>query len=371
MQLIDLQAQRRRISENIDTAMTRVLAHGQFINGPEVKQLSAQLTDIVGTSYCIPCGNGTDALQLALMALDIGPGDLVFVPAFSFFASAEVVCLTGAKVAFVDICQDTYNMCPQALEDAVLENARHPKGKPGAVIVVDLFGQPANYPAIVKVCDKYGLKLIEDAAQSFGATLQGKVCGSFGDIATTSFFPAKPLGCYGDGGAIFCDDPQLASKLNSLANHGKGEHKYDNIRVGLNSRLDTLQAAILLEKLTLFSQEITLREHRANTYTNSLNQTYITPVQIADSHSVWAQYALQPKHRPRAEILEQLNDAGVPTAIYYPTALPDLPAMSEQIVYSAQNARHICQNIFSIPMHPWLESEDQNKVIETLLEIAL
>lgn len=366
MQFIDLQAQRHQIAKEIDNAIANVFEHGHFINGPEVKDLGEKLAGHVDANHCIPCGNGTDALQIALMALNIGPGDLVFVPAFSFFATAEVVSLVGATVAFVDICDKTYNLCPIALESALLNHAKNPKGRPAAVIAVDLFGQSADYTAIKDICNRYDLKLIEDAAQSFGATFHGRACCNFGDIATTSFFPAKPLGCYGDGGAVFCNDAELASMVRSIANHGQGEHKYDNVRIGMNSRLDTVQAAILIEKLKLFPQEIANREMVAKTYTEALEGAYVTPFQAEHSRSVWAQYSLLPINHSREEIINKLKQAGIPTAIYYPRALPDLPAMSEEITYSAENARKLSQNIFSIPMHPWLNSDNQQRIIEEL-----
>ena len=256
MEFIDLKSQLAHMRTKIDARIKKVLDHGQFIMGPEVFELEEKLADYVGVKHCISCANGTDALQLSLMALGVGKGDIVFTTAFSFFATAEVIPLVGATPYFVDIDIDTYNLCPKSLESAILAARESQKGTPRAVIAVDMFGLPANYLKIQKVCDKYDLKLIEDSAQGFGGVINGEKAGSFGSLATTSFFPAKPLGCFGDGGAIFTNDDALADICQSLRVHGKGKHKYHNARIGLNSRLDTLQAAVLLEKLAHFGPRV-------------------------------------------------------------------------------------------------------------------
>ncbi|WP_170542360.1 DegT/DnrJ/EryC1/StrS family aminotransferase [Ruegeria conchae] len=369
MQFIDLAAQQERIRDKIDARIAAVLSHGAYIMGPEVKELEEALAAFCGAKHCISCANGTDALQLALMALEIGPGDAVFIPSFTFAASAEVVPFVGATPVFVDIDLDSYNMSPNSLVRAV-EHARVNGLRPAAVMPVDLFGRPAEYVTLEQIADNFDLQLICDSAQGWGACYKGRTTGSIGRITTTSFFPAKPLGCYGDGGALFTDDPELAAVLDSFRVHGKGIEKYDNVRIGVNSRLDTLQAAILLEKLALYAEEITAREAIAQRYTSALSTHFVTPDIPHDVQSTWAQYTLRAKSaEQRSEVMASLKKQGIPTAIYYPkplhyqTAYRDFPADPEGL----RNSETASTCVFSIPMSPYLTQDDQEKVIAALL----
>ncbi|RDE24808.1 DegT/DnrJ/EryC1/StrS aminotransferase family protein [Motiliproteus coralliicola] len=367
MQFIDLKSQYQAIEAQINQRIQRVLEHGQFIMGPEVSELEKQLADFVGVDHCLSCANGTDALQIALMALDIGPGDAVFTTPFTFFATAEVIALVGARPVFVDVDPESYNISPQQLELAIRKCQKEGSFNPTAVISVDLFGQPADYPQIEPICKQHGLKLIEDAAQGLGGRIGERISGSFGDIATTSFFPAKPLGCYGDGGAIFTHDACLAEKIRSIRIHGKGQDKYDNVRIGLNSRLDTIQAAILLEKLAHFEAEISQRQRVADRYTEALKETYSTPTIAPDMQSVWAQYTLRSSNRDQT--IERLKAASIPAMIYYPKPLHLLGAFS-QLGYSKGDfpiAEKLSKTVFSLPMHPYLHLKEQQEVIDCLL----
>ena len=363
MQFIDLKAQFAALEKEIRDGIDGVLAHGRFIMGPEVGQLEQQLADYVGVKYCIACANGTDALQLALMAYGIREGDAVFVPAFTFMSTAEVVSLVGAKPIFVDIDMSTFNMSPESLEQAVLKTLREGKYVPRAVIPVDLFGQCADYPALRPICDRYSLHLIEDGAQGFGGDIGGKRACSFGEISTTSFFPAKPLGCYGDGGAVFTDDLPLAELIRSLRIHGKGEQKYDNIRIGLNSRLDTIQAAILIPKLKAFREyELDARKHWAEGYAHRLSGcgSITLPALPEGFGSSWAQYTIMlPDEDTRGAVQKKLAENGIPSMIYYwrPLHLQAAYRSDECPEGSLPASEQACGRVLSLPMHPYMSEE--------------
>ncbi|MDN4500907.1 DegT/DnrJ/EryC1/StrS family aminotransferase [Alteromonadaceae bacterium BrNp21-10] len=370
MQFIDLKAQLAHMRPAIDKRIAKVLDHGQFIMGPEVFELEEQLAEYVGVKHCISCANGTDALQLSLMALGIGPDDTVITTAFSFFATAEVIPLVGATPYFVDIDPHTYNICPVSLEQGIAD-AKKQGLIPKAVIAVDLFGLPANYPELERICQRHNLRLIEDAAQGFGGSIKGQKAGSFGDIATTSFFPAKPLGCYGDGGAIFTNNDQLAELCKSLRIHGKGENKYDNVRVGMNSRLDTIQAAILLEKLTCFEHELAKRQQISSDYSTQLHEYFNTPSVPQDYQSAWAQYTLTSKQNDREYWLKKLQKDDIPCAIYYPTGLNQQKPMLGYISMDTPNSDKLCEHVFSIPIHSYLTLQQKNSILDGLLRNPL
>ena len=324
MQFIDLQAQYLSIKDRIDKRVHAVLDHGKYIYGPEVFELEDKLSDYVGVKHAITCANGTDALSLSLMALGIAQDDAIFCPTFTFFATAEVISHIGATPVFVDCEKDTFNISPLNLEEKIKEILDEGKLKPKAIIAVDLFGLPANYPELSVIAKKYNLKIIEDAAQGFGGEINGIRSGSFGHISTTSFFPAKPLGCYGDGGAVFTNSDEYASLIRSFAVHEKGDDKYDNVRIGINSRLDTIQAAILIEKLKIFPDELIARNRIAKEYDLIYKDTFITPT-IPDGYlSSWAQYTLITKNRD--DVIDSFNDRKIPTMIYYPRPLHLLKA---------------------------------------------
>jgi len=354
MQFIDLKAQYQHLKEKIDKRIADVLAHGKYIMGPEVQELEEKLADYVGVKHAITCANGTDALTLSLMVLDIKEGDAVFCPTFTFFATAEVISFANAVPVFVDSNEKTFNICPQDLERQIQKVIAAGKLIPKAIIAVDLFGLPANYPEIEIIAEKYNLKLIEDAAQGFGGSINGKKAGSFGDIATTSFFPAKPLGCYGDGGAIFTNNDEYAKLLRSYRVHGKGSDKYDNVRIGMNSRLDTIQAAILLEKLAEFPRELINRNKAAVNYETELSSIYNTPQVPSGYSSSWAQYTLLSEDRE--QVMAQYKEQGIPTVIYYGTCMHQQSAFSE-LGYQQGDfpvAEKLCQEVFSVPMHGYL-----------------
>ncbi|MEJ6533221.1 DegT/DnrJ/EryC1/StrS family aminotransferase [Pseudoalteromonas lipolytica] len=354
MQFIDLAAQYQHLKTKIDKRIQTVLDHGHYIMGPEVQELEDQLASYVGVKHAITCANGTDALTLAMMVLSIKEGDAVFCPTFTFFATAEVIAFEGATPVFVDSDEATFNICPVDLEKRIQATIAEGKLTPKAIIAVDLFGLPANYPEIQKIADKYNLQLVEDAAQGFGGSIDGKQAGSFGDIATTSFFPAKPLGCYGDGGAVFTNNDEYAELLKSYRVHGKGKDKYDNVRIGMNSRLDTIQAAILLEKLAEFPTELINRNKAALDYEAQLASKYKTPQVPAGYVSSWAQYTLIADNRD-AE-MASYKEQGIPTMVYYGTC------MHEQSAFSALGykegdfpiAEKLAKSVFSLPMHGYL-----------------
>lgn len=363
---IDLAAQQRRIRDRVDAAISEVLDQGAYIMGPQVRKFEGEVAAFCGAKHAIGCGNGTDALQLALMALEIGSGDAVFVPSFTFAATAEVVPLMGATPVFVDNHPDTFNMDAVSLSRSI-EVARKAGLKPAAVIPVDLFGLPADHQAIEAVARDAGLKIICDSAQGFGGAVDGRMTGTFGDITTTSFFPAKPLGCYGDGGALFTDDADLAARLDSLRVHGKGSDKYDNVRIGINSRLDTLQAAILSVKLSIYADEIESRNLVAQRYSERLGNLVDVPHVPAGYRSIWAQYTVLLRDgAERAAIEQELRGAGVPTAVYYPKPLHD------QSIYRAYPqdgagmgvAEDVSKRVLSLPMHPYLTEDVQDRIIE-------
>ena len=355
MQFIDLVAQYQALKTKIDTRIQGVLDHGQYIMGPEVAELEGQLANYVGVKHAITCANGTDALTLAMIVLDIKQGDAVFCPTFTFFATAETIAFQHATPVFVDSNAATFNLCPVDLERRIIKVISEGKLKPKAIVAVDLFGLPADYPAIMAIAEKYDLKVIEDAAQGFGGEINGQRAGSFGDMATTSFFPAKPLGCYGDGGAIFTDDDEYAALLRSYRAHGKGNDKYDNVRIGMNSRLDTIQAAILLEKLSAFPNELLHRNRAAGSYGTALRGRYKTPV-IPDGYlSSWAQYTLVDENRDA--IMADYEAKGIPTLIYYGTCLHQQTAFKnlEYLDADFPVASRLAKQVFSLPMHGYLE----------------
>ena len=373
MEFIDLAAQSARLRPELDSRIAKVLDHGRYIMGPEIDELEKSLCSFTGSLHCISCASGSDALLMALMAFGVGPGDAVFVPPFTFFATAEMAALLGATPVFVDIDSRTFMMRPDELEKAVQEVKGQGKLVPKAVIPVDLFGQGADYNKIGQIAREYGLFVLEDAAQAFGATQNGKrTCALGCDAAATSFFPAKPLGCYGDGGAIFTDDDELADKLQSIRVHGKGRDKYDNARIGINGRLDTLQAAILLAKLTVFEDEIEKRSRVADWYANYLKdiKDIITPEVAPGNTSVWAQYCILVPENSRIGLTESLKQRGIPTNIYYPSPLHFLEAFK----YMGHKpgdfpvAEEVSRRILALPFHPYLREQEVEKVCARLRE---
>lgn len=372
MEFIDLKGQYETLKPQMDQAIAAALTEARFISGPQVQRLERALADFVGVRHCVTCANGTDALSLALMAWGVGPGDAVFVPDFTFFATAEVVSHCGATPVFVDVREDTFNLDPTSLEEAVTRVEHDGKLIPRAVIPVDLFGQPADYPAICRVARKYGLKVLEDGAQGFGGRLDGKRACSFGEIATTSFFPAKPLGCYGDGGALFTNDEETAALLRSLCVHGKGSFKYDNVRIGRNSRLDTLQAAILQVKLEAFqSHELQDRERWANAYTQRLSALVSTPVVPEGYVSSWAQYTIRLTTKEQRDRLQAgLKGRGIPSMVYYPKPLHLQTVYQDCNLYgmSLERAVRLCDTVLSLPMHPYLTEQAVEQVCTAVRE---
>ena len=373
MQFIDLKAQYQALKAEINENIQAVLDDGRYIGGPQVKQLEEKLASFVGRKHCISCANGTDALQIAFMVYGIGEGDAVFCPDITFISSTEPSKMLGAASVFCDIQPDTYNLCPESLERQIKAVLAEGKLTPKAVVAVDILGNPCDYDAIIPICEKYGLILIEDAAQSFGATYKGKKCGAFGQIATTSFFPAKPLGCYGDGGAIFVDDDELANVIRSLCVHGKGPRgKYDNVRIGMNSRLDTIQAAILLPKFkALVDYEIDNRQTVANRYNAAFAEHFTTPYVQPDCQSVYAQYAILAKDTAtRDRVVAHLTEKKIPNMIYYPTPQHALPVFCEEPAYGETfvHADDYCARTLSLPMHPYLSEEEQQLIINAVRE---
>lgn len=373
MQFIDLKAQYNALKNEIDSNIHAVLEAGQFIGGGPVKELEQKLAEYVGRKHCITCANGTDALQIAFMLYGIGEGDAVFCPDITFISSTEPSKMFGAASVFCDIQPDTYNLCPVSLEKQIQAVLAEGKLKPKAVVAVDILGNPCDYDAIIPICEKYGLILIEDAAQSFGASYKGKKCCSFGQIATTSFFPAKPLGCYGDGGAIFVDDDEMAAVIRSICVHGKGPGgKYDNIRVGVNSRLDTIQAAILLPKFKALAEyEVDNRQKVANRYNEAFAPHFTTPFVQEDCVSVYAQYAILAKDtQTRDKVIAHLTEKKIPNMIYYPTPQHALPVFKDEPSYGEQfeKANDYCARTLSLPMHPYLTEEEQQLIIDVVLE---
>jgi dTDP-4-amino-4,6-dideoxygalactose transaminase len=367
---IDLQAQRRRLGEPLNRAIAAAVESGQWILGPQVRVLEEQLAEFARVKHCVACANGTDALLLVLRAWEIGPGDAVFVPAFTFAASAEVVALVGATPVFVDVLEDTYNVDPKNFEAAIAMVKREGKHTPRAIMPVDLFGQPADYRLIEPIAARENLKLLVDTAQAFGATLDGRQTASIGDAAGTSFFPAKPLGCYGDGGATFTNDSGLAELLRSLRMHGQGNDKYENVRIGVNSRLDTIQAAILSEKLKIFPEEIEMRERVARRYTEAFRRSNrVRPPHVIDgAQSTWAQYTIQVPDR--GKLAADLKAKGIPTAIYYPTPLSQQKGYAHFPSVGTPVSDRISGQVISLPMHPYLDEATQDRIIAAVLESA-
>jgi dTDP-4-amino-4,6-dideoxygalactose transaminase len=385
MEFIDLHAQQQRIHETIENRIRTVLDHGQYIMGPEIKQLEEKLAHYCGVRHAVSCASGTDALLLALMAYGIGPGDAVFTSPFTFIATAEVIQLLGATPVFVDIDPETFNMDPnllaaaiEAVEDGRSKNHPLPKSSKGpltpkAVIAVDLFGLPADYPRINRNADKCGAIVIEDAAQSFGAELNGKKACSLASVGCTSFFPAKPLGCYGDGGMCFTDDDERANLMRSFSRHGEGSDRYENVRIGINGRLDTLQAAVLLAKFEIFPEELELRRKVARSYTELLScSTFATP-RVADGYgSSWAQYSLMAGNaRHRSSARNQLKEKGIPTAVYYPKPL-HLQTAFGSLKYKRGDfpvSEQCSERIFSLPMYPYLKDDELRLIAQHLIDI--
>jgi dTDP-4-amino-4,6-dideoxygalactose transaminase len=363
--LIDLRAQRRRLGDRIDKAIAAVLEHGQFIMGPEVAELEERLVEFCGARHAIACSSGTDALVLALMAWGVGPGDAVVVPSFTFAATAEAVALLGATPVFVDSLLGTYNI-DVASAAAGIADARAAGLRPVGIVAVDLFGQPAAYDRIADLARKSGVWVLADAAQSFGATLGGRRAGCLGDISATSFFPAKPLGCYGDGGAVFTDDDDLAIVLRSLRVHGTGTDKYDNLRVGINGRLDTIQAAVLLQKLDIFEDELVARQRVAERYRAGLPAGVGVPEVAPDTTSAWAQYTITVSDRDA--VAAQLRERGVQTAVYYRLPVHRQPAYRHASVVGGRLpvADGLAPLVLSLPMHPYLSPDAQDVVIRAL-----
>lgn len=374
MQFIDLKAQYSALKREIDAAIQTVLDEGQFISGKQVEELEQQISEYLNVEHVIACANGTDALQLLYMAYGIGEGDAVFCPDITFIASIEPAAMLGAVPVFCDVSPDSFNLCPESLERQIKAVINEGSLRPSAVVVVDFLGNPADYGELGKVCDKYGLLLIEDAAQSFGASYNGKMCGSMGDSAITSFFPAKPLGCYGDGGAVMTNAGEIAELCRSLRVHGKGKSKYDNVRIGVNSRLDTLQAAILQVKLKALKEyELERRQIIAARYDEAFKGMFNLVDVSSGCVSAYAQYALLAgSAKERGSILARLEAAGIPSMVYYPNPLHTLEAFEGVQAYGEtfSVSADYCKRTFSLPMHPYLGAEEQDKIIRAVLEAA-
>lgn len=368
MEFRDLKKQYSVLQKEIDRAIQDVSSAGTFIMGPQVRELDQQLADYVGVKHCLSCANGTDALTLALKAWGIGPGDAVFVPDFTFFSSAEVVSLEGSTPVFVDVCEDTFNIDPEDLELAIKQTLEEGKLAPKVIVAVDLFGLPADYARIRQIADKYGLLVLEDGAQGFGGSCNGRRACSFGDIATTSFFPAKPLGCYGDGGAVFTDNDDWAALIASYRVHGKGSDKYDNVRIGLNSRLDTIQAAILQVKLKAFKDyELDAVNVAADRYTTLLRDTVATPGIPEGYRSSWAQYTIKLKNAAERDMLQaSLKAAGIPSMIYYRTPMHQQTAFAGIETRPCPTATSLCSRVLSLPMHPYLTEKDIDTICSAI-----
>ena len=364
---IDLGAQQRRIGGRIESAIARVLAHGQYILGPEVQILEADLAQFCGAGEVVSCGNGTDALALVMMAKSLAPGQAVFCPSFTFAATAEAVAWLGATPVFVDVDPATFNIDATSL-DIGIATAKQRELHPVGVIAVDLFGQPADYDALERVCAAQGLWLLADAAQSFGAAYRGRKVGTFGCATTTSFYPAKPLGCYGDGGAIFTDDPELAAILRSLRVHGQGADKYDNVRIGMNGRLDTIQAAVLIEKLKIFADEVAARDAIAARYAAALADVAVVPRLSEGCTSVWAQYTIKVEPARRALLAERLRAEGIPTEVHYAKALHQQTAYRHYPI--AGNglpvSEALVRQVISLPMHAYLAPDVQDRIVDAV-----
>lgn len=369
MQFIDLAAQQKRIRRQVEAGLRRILDHGQYILGPEIKEIEEKLACYVGMPHAVSVASGTDALLMPLLVEQVGPGDAVFTSTFTFIATAEVIALTGATPVFVDIDPETFNIDPRSLEKAIQATIAGKRLKPRGIIPVDLFGQAADYQAIQAIADRYGLFVLEDAAQSFGASQDGKKAGALARVAGTSFFPAKPLGCYGDGGMIFCSDSSMRDELLSIRVHGQGADKYTNVRIGINGRMDSLQAAVLLAKMEIFPEEIEMRQQVAARYDRLLAGAVKTPVVRPGNVSAWAQYSVL--HPRRDDIIKKLRENDIPTAVYYPIPL-HLQQAFAGLGYGKGDfpvAEKVAGEIFSLPMHPYLEKKTQEKIAETFHQV--
>lgn len=364
MEFIDLKAQYRAYKADIDKNVQSVLAQASFIGGSFVDELEDRLAEYVGRRHCIACGNGTDALQLAYMTYGVGAGDAVFCPDMTFISSVEPAVMLGATPVFCDIDMVSYNLDPQSLEDAVTRTEREGRLTPKAVVAVDFLGNPADYDAISDICDRHGLLLIEDAAQSMGALCHGRKAGSFGDIATTSFFPSKPLGCYGDGGAVFTDDDNIAELLRSIRSHGKGASKYDNVRIGMNSRLDNVQAAVLCVKLSHLEEEMEVRQEVAARYDEALAGYLAIPHVEDGNRSAYAQYVcLAQSNNERSRLMAALKEEGIPSLAYYPKPLSAMAAFGACDHSVCPNAKIYAGQNLGLPFSPFLTKDDQERVV--------
>lgn len=376
MQFRDLKKQYSVLKEEMDKVMIDVAASSQYINGPWVRELEAKLAEYVGVKHCITCANGTDALSIAMIAWGIREGDAVFVPDFTFFSSGEIVSLAGATPVFVDVDKDTFNISAESLEKAILKVKSEGKLTPKAVVAVDLFGLPADFKAVRPIAEKYGIWVLEDGAQGFGGEIDGKKACSFGDISTTSFFPAKPLGCYGDGGAVFTDDDEIAALAQSIRVHGKGTMKYDNVRIGLNSRLDSIQAAILQVKMKAFEEyELEDVNKVADKYTvllgEALGDSAVLPFIPEGFISSWAQYTIRLKDRETRDAAQAaLKEKGIPSMVYYPKPMHCQQAfgIEGEYEFDCGNTEDLCGTVLSLPMHPYMTDEDIKEVVKALKE---
>ena len=379
MEFRDLKKQYQVLKNDIDTAVQSCCTNAQFIGGAPVKELEKALAEYVGVKHCITCANGTDALSLAVMAWGIGEGDAVFVPDFTYFASGEIVSFEGAAPIFVDVCKDTYNIDPDKLEKAIIKAKNEGKYKLKAVVAVDLFGQPADFDKIRAICDKYDLLLLEDGAQGFGGRYKGKTACSFGDISTTSFFPAKPLGCYGDGGAVFTDNDEWADLIRSYAVHGKGSSKYDNVRVGVNSRLDTIQAALLSVKFDAFKNyeledinKVAAKYTELFTAAGAQEKGLVLPIIEDGFYSSWAQYTVQlPEGADRDKIQSEMKALGIPTMIYYIKPMHCQGAFegTDSAVADCEVTEQICGSVLSLPLDPYKSDDDVKLVVDSLIKL--
>ena len=360
-QFIDLKAQQDKIRSNIDTAVQRVLDHGQYIMGPEVKEFESKLINFTGSEHALTCANGTDAISLVLMAWGVGPGDAVFVPSFTYIATAESPAQLGATPFFVDVDNDTFNIDSSSFKQAILD-CRNLGLRPAAVIPVDLFGQPCDVDKITEIAHQEGIKVLVDAAQSFGGISKGRKVGCMGDATTTSFFPAKPLGCYGDAGAIFTQNPNDAELINSIRLHGKGSHKYENVRIGLNSRMDTIQAAILIEKIKIFPEELIARQNVADLYNNLLKEVVKIPFCEEGHSSAWAQYTITLDNRNG--IQDALKKKNIPSIIYYPIPLSKQSGYDKypSVSSGVETSSYLSERVLSLPMHPYLEVHEIERI---------
>ena len=368
MQFIDLKTQQNLIREKIDQRIKKVLDHGQYIMGPEIDELEEKLSNYIGIKHCISCSSGTDALLIPLVAMGIGPGDAIITTPFTYIATVEVIAILGATPIFCDIYDRTFNINPSGLEEAY-NDALSKNLNPKAIIPVDLFGLPARYRLIEEFANEKNLLILEDAAQGFGGRIGDKLAGSFGDVAATSFFPAKPLGCYGDGGAIFTNNDELAEKMKSIRVHGGGKDKYENDRIGINGRLDSIQAAILLEKIEIFDDELKKREKVAEYYTQNIHKMFITPLIPSKYLSSWAQYSiLIPDALDRGKVIDNLSREGIPSMVYYKIPV-HLQQGYKKYGFSKgdmQISEDISNRILSLPMHPYMNKDEQNQIINAL-----